>query len=296
MLGLCVAPLVAIAALGMRRPGPSLAEQALVLWIPAVFVVYFVNDAYATHALEAIGVPFGVLAVRAGDRLRLRPVVAAAAVALLTVPVAAYEARKFVRTAQSPLVQYVTPRADAGALRWVAGRAPRGGVLAPMPFAATVPELTGRAVWVGDAYWTPHYAARVGRGPAAVRRRPVTGRGAGAGAGQRRAAANQRLRPSGRPATRPRAVGHRDPALRVRPGRGDRPPPRSAALADDLGDDLRQLAALPGDRRAPGLVALQAGLRGSPARRRSRPRADGRDQGRPRRRPRRRARAIDPSC
>ena len=171
VFGLCVVPLLAIAALGLRRPGAQLAEQALLLWIPAVLLVYFVNDAYASHALEAIGVPFGVLAVRAGERLRVRPAIGAVAVALLTVPVAAYEARKFVRTARSPLVQYATPRSDAAALRWVAAHAPAGGVLAPMPFAATVPELTGRPVWVGDAYWTPRYPAR-----AAAARRLFDGR------------------------------------------------------------------------------------------------------------------------
>jgi hypothetical protein len=161
VLALCVAPLVAIAALGVRRvSGFEPAEQALVLWIPAALVVYFVNDAYATHALEAIGLPFGVLAVRAADRLSLRPALATLAALALTVPVAAYEARKFARTATSPLVQYAVGRDDMAALRWVARRAPRGGVLAAMPFAATVPAITGRAVWVGDGYWTPHYAAR----------------------------------------------------------------------------------------------------------------------------------------
>jgi hypothetical protein len=163
VLALCVAPLVAIAALGVRRVGGTEsepAEQALVLWIPAALVVYFVNDAYATHALEALGLPFGVLAVRAADRLSLRPALATLAVLALTVPVAAYEARKFVRTAASPLVQYAVGRDDMAALRWVAHRAPPGGVLAAMPFAATVPAITGRAVWVGDGYWTPHYPTR----------------------------------------------------------------------------------------------------------------------------------------
>jgi len=77
-----------------------------------------------------------------------------------TVPGLAYEARKFVNTANSPIVQYYLPRPDARALDWVDHDAPGGGVLAPTPFASTVPSQTGRAVWIGDGYWSRDYLAR----------------------------------------------------------------------------------------------------------------------------------------
>jgi hypothetical protein len=156
----CVGPLALIAALGARRPGGQLAEQALLLWIPAGLVAYFANDAFSSHALEGLSLPFAVLAVRAASRVRLPAAAGWLCVGLLTVPGLAYDARKFVRTSSSPLVQYALPDADAAALRWIGRDAPPGGVLAPTPFAAVVPARTGRAVWVGHGDWSPDYRRR----------------------------------------------------------------------------------------------------------------------------------------
>jgi hypothetical protein len=153
-------PLLLIAALGVRRPDGSLIEQALLLWIGACFVTYFINDSFPAHALQGLSLPFAVLAVRGGQRLRLGPVTAALAVGLLTVPGLAYDARKFVNTAEGSTVQYYLPRSDARALDWVAQHAPAGGVLAPTPFAAVIPSQTGRSVWAGHGYWTPDYPGR----------------------------------------------------------------------------------------------------------------------------------------
>lgn len=153
-------PLALIAALGLRRPNGVVFEQLLLLWIGACFVTYFANDAFAPHALQGLSFPFSVLAVRGGQRLRLPVVVGAAAVALLTVPGLAFDARKMVRTARGHTVQYYLPSSDERALKWVASSAPPGGVLAPTPFAAIVPSQTGRAVWVGHGYWSPAYEAR----------------------------------------------------------------------------------------------------------------------------------------
>jgi hypothetical protein len=151
-------PLVLIAAFGVRRPDGDLIEQALLLWVGACVVTYFANDAFAPHALQGLSLPFAVLVVRGWRRLRLPAVLGAAAVALITIPGLAYNARKFVRTANSSkLVQYYLPRPDAQALDWVARHGPAGGVLAPTPFAAVVPSQTGRAVWVGHGYWSQDY-------------------------------------------------------------------------------------------------------------------------------------------
>ncbi len=155
-----VGPLVAIAALGVRAPRGDAAEQMLLLWVPAGLIAYLANSAFAVHALEGLSIPFSVLAVRGGRRLRLPAAVGIAAVGLLTAPGLAYAARKFVRTADSSLVQYALPRSDASALSWVRAHGPSGGVLAPTPFAAVVPEMTGRRVWVGHGFWSPDYAAR----------------------------------------------------------------------------------------------------------------------------------------
>jgi hypothetical protein len=160
VLALCVGPLLALGALGVRRPRGELAEQALLLWVPAGLVTYAVNDAFSSHALEGLMIPLAVLAVRGAGRLRLPAVLGWLCVLVLTVPGLAYDSRKFVRTSHSDLVQYFIPRSDAAALRYLQTRAPSGGVLAPTPFATVVPSQTGRAVWVGHGDWSPHYRHR----------------------------------------------------------------------------------------------------------------------------------------
>lgn len=151
-------PLALIAALGVRRPDGDLAEQALLLWVGGCVLTYFLNDSFAPHALQGLSLPLSVLAVRGWQRLRLPAILGVACVALITIPGLAFNARKFVRTANSTkLVQYYLPQSDAQALDWVAGHAPGGGVLAPTPFASVVPSQTGRPVWAGHGYWSQDY-------------------------------------------------------------------------------------------------------------------------------------------
>jgi hypothetical protein len=157
-------PLALIAALGVRRPRGDVLEQALLLWIAACLITYFVNDSFAAHALQGLSLPLAVLIVRGGQRLRVPWPLGLLAVGVLTIPGLAYDARKFVNTARNQkLVQYYLPRGDARALDWVSGHAPPGGVLAPTPFALVVPAQTGRAVWVGHGYWSRDYFGRARR-------------------------------------------------------------------------------------------------------------------------------------
>jgi hypothetical protein len=179
-------PLALLAAFGLRRPGTVVIEQALLLWIAGCFVTYFTVSAFAPHALQGLSLPFAVLAVRGWRRLRLPAVLGALAIALVTLPGLAYDARKFINVARGHAVQYYLTSSDARALAWVSDRAPGGGVLAPAPFAAVVPSQAGRAVWVGHGYWSPDYAARArivdslfgGRLPRASARLFVLGTGA----------------------------------------------------------------------------------------------------------------------
>ncbi|MDQ6834729.1 MAG: hypothetical protein M3016_00920 [Actinomycetota bacterium] len=154
-------PLIALGALGLRRPGGIVFEQVLVLWILGGLVTYFVNDAYPPHALQGLSFPLAVLAVRGGQRLRMPVALAALGLLLFTVPGLAYSARKFARTASDRHVQYYLPRDDQRALAWIDRRGPPGGVLAPTPIAIVVPSQTGRAVWVGHGSWSRDYARRV---------------------------------------------------------------------------------------------------------------------------------------
>jgi hypothetical protein len=162
-------PLVALAAFGVRAPGDGVFEQLLILWIVAAFVTYFVNDAFAPHALQGLSFPLAVLIVRGWRRLRIPVLLAPAALLICTVPGLAYQGRKFVRAARSHAIQYYLPASDEAALRWIADRAPAGGVLAPAPFAITVPSQTGRNVWVGHGYWSRDYFARKARANALFR-------------------------------------------------------------------------------------------------------------------------------
>jgi hypothetical protein len=171
-------PLALIAAPGLRRPRGEMIEQALLLWIAATFINYFLNDSFPPHAYQGLAFPFSVLAVRGFQRLRLPALVGWLAVGLLTIPGMVSDARKLVRTFDKPLVQYYLPHDDVAALSWVTHHAPPGGVLAPTPFASVIPSQTGRAVWVGNGYWSRDYpeqsklAKRLFRGhmrPAAAR-------------------------------------------------------------------------------------------------------------------------------
>jgi hypothetical protein len=150
-------PLALIAAPGLRRPRGEMIEQALLLWIAATFINYFLNDSFPPHAYQGLAFPFSVLAVRGFQRLRLPAIVVWVAVGLLTIPGMVSDARKLVRTFDKPLVQYYLPHDDVAALRWVTHHAPPGGVLAPTPFTSVIPSQTGRAVWVGNGYWSRNY-------------------------------------------------------------------------------------------------------------------------------------------
>ena len=153
-------PLALIAAAGLRRPGEVVIERALLLWIAASFITYFTVDAFASHALQGLSLPFAVLAVRGWRRLRLPATLGALAVALVSVPGLAWDAQKLLQSAHGTTPQYYVTASDARALDWVAGHAPAGGVLAPTPFAIVVPSQTGRAVWAGHPYWSSNYFAR----------------------------------------------------------------------------------------------------------------------------------------
>jgi hypothetical protein len=153
-------PLLLVAGAGLRRPGAAVNERMLLLWIAAIFVTYFLIDSFPPHALESLSFPLAVLLVRGWRRLALPAIIGAAAIALVTLPGLAFDARKFVKVSRATLPQYYLTASEAHALDWVADGAPGGGVLAPTPFAITVPGQTGRDVWVGHPYWSADYFAR----------------------------------------------------------------------------------------------------------------------------------------
>jgi hypothetical protein len=153
-------PLILVAALGYRRPAADPGERALLLWIPAGLLTYLIVDSFSSHALESLSIPIAVLAVRGWERLRLPPAANVLAVAAVTLPGMAYDARAFRNVANSPIQEYYLSPSESRALDWVANSAPPGGVLAPTLFANAVPSQTGRSVWVGHQFWSRDYPAR----------------------------------------------------------------------------------------------------------------------------------------
>jgi hypothetical protein len=172
LLGL--GPLLAIAAPGLRRPGPKPAERALILWIPAVLVGYFALSSYPDHVLEGLSFPLGVFAVRGALRLlprlrgdwgawRRRALVATGmlGVAALTVPGMVWEARAFRNVAGQRVSELYLTRPEARAMSWLASsHAARGGVLTDLLLGIAVPAQTGHPVWFGHQYWSQDFQAR----------------------------------------------------------------------------------------------------------------------------------------
>jgi len=156
-----LAPLLVLAALGVRSRFSDRVERALLLWIPAALITYFAVNSYSSHALDGLSLPLSVLAVRGWRRLRLPAVAGVVAIALVTIPGLIYEARALHRVADSPVQEYYLRSSEARALKWVALDAPPGGVLAPVLEAVAIPSQTGRAVWVGHEFWSRDYNGRL---------------------------------------------------------------------------------------------------------------------------------------
>ncbi len=159
LLGL--GPPLALAGLGVRRPGADPAERALLLWIPAALITYLFVNSFPSHALESLSLPLAVLMVRGWRRARWPGLAGVAALAAVTLPGMAYEARSLHDVATSPIQQYYLSRSDARALDWVARQDPRAGVMARTIFGVGLPSQTGRAVWVGHEFWSRDYPVRM---------------------------------------------------------------------------------------------------------------------------------------
>jgi hypothetical protein len=170
VLLLALGPLLVVGAAGLRRSPDGVLERALVLWIPAALLGYFVLP-FPAHALEGISFPLAVLIVRGWQRLRLASsrrgvpatplaLAAAALILIATLPGMLVDARDFRNLARASSEYFYLRPDERRALDYVAHTAPAGAVLAPLPLATAVPAHTGRVVWVGHSYWTPDFDRR----------------------------------------------------------------------------------------------------------------------------------------
>jgi hypothetical protein len=157
---LALSPLLIPAAVGLRRPD-GFQEYALLLWPPAVLVVFLITPTFPAHAFEALALPLSILLVRA-LALRSLPRLAVVAVfALLIVPGAIWQAhatKDFLDAGDQP---YNLTRDERDALSYIE-HSGSGGVLASRYLGPLVPAYTGHQVWLGHPSWTRDYAARAG--------------------------------------------------------------------------------------------------------------------------------------
>jgi hypothetical protein len=161
-------PLIALAAVGIRRPA-SEREWVLLLWPLGNAVVYFVVPDFPPHALAGVTVPLAVLAVRGFGRLRaaLRaPAAVAVAGGLLALAAGTVPATiNHVQSAADNLTpsfagvfaqqQLRLTAAEARAMSYLSRAPASGGVLAPAILSLSVPAFTGRQVFVGHFQWEP---------------------------------------------------------------------------------------------------------------------------------------------
>jgi hypothetical protein len=159
-LALGVGPALLLAAPGARGRDWDLQERALRLWPLAALAVYFALDtAWFYHALAGLTLPLAILGVRGWRRLRVPRAVAAATVALLTLPGMVFYTQQL---RESSAAHFVAAD-DAAALRAVEASPRPGGVLTTADLGGAVPALTGRRTWVGHPNWTPAYPDRAAR-------------------------------------------------------------------------------------------------------------------------------------
>ena len=155
-----VPPVLALAALGVRRPGADVQERVLLLWPAVALVVYFALDrSFFYHALLGLSLPLAVLGARAWRRARLPAAAAAVAVALLTLPGMAL----YLQLVGDDARDHFLHDDEAAAMDHLEDAGRPGAVLSTVEFGSTVPAFADRNTWLGHPTWTPDYVDRVDR-------------------------------------------------------------------------------------------------------------------------------------
>jgi hypothetical protein len=168
-VALALAPLALPAALAYRSPPASFQDVALRTWpVAGLGLLLFISatdvGTYAPHALQGLSIPLAILAVIGIRTLGRRParaaVLAAAAVALVTLPVTALklrEARSKIARNEGP---FFLSSGERDAFRYLDRTPGTGDVLAPYELGQMMPALAGRAPFVGHTSWTPDFFRR----------------------------------------------------------------------------------------------------------------------------------------
>ncbi|MGZ6617651.1 MAG: hypothetical protein ACXVFQ_24910 [Solirubrobacteraceae bacterium] len=170
---LAILPLLIPALLAYRRRARTFLGATTQAWPGAVLLLYFISasalGATPLHAFQGISIPLAVLAVQgvasvpALRRLPRAALIAAALIALATIPNAAFELTNAADTvAPQPINPTFIEAGERDALNYLAANKTPGGVLSRSYLGALVPAKTGRRVFVGDCLWSqPHCYERV---------------------------------------------------------------------------------------------------------------------------------------
>jgi hypothetical protein len=160
-----LAPPLALAATGVRRPARTPGERMLLLWPPAAIAVYFVlQSSFFYHALAGLSLPLAILAARGLGDLGLRRGAASVLVALLTVPGMAFSVDVLTRDLDG---HFLTPD-ESAAFDHLRSEDRPGAVLARLETGRAVPAYADRNTWVGHATWTPQVETRARRASALI--------------------------------------------------------------------------------------------------------------------------------
>jgi hypothetical protein len=169
---LMLAPLALPAALAYRARPRTFLAAATRIWPLVALAIFLASEQLggaATHAFLGISIPLAILSVQGLRELRwphsrrYRTMLAALAIAAVTVPGSVYEltiARGLVApgpsrgTVNGPGDANFLDRGEPDALSFLA-RDPRpGGVLTRAYLGEIVPAITGRSTYVGNSYWS----------------------------------------------------------------------------------------------------------------------------------------------
>jgi hypothetical protein len=163
-IGLGLLPLALFALPAYRGRPASFLEAATRVWPLAALAIYVAaaSDVSATplHAFQGVTVPLAILATRGAQRLGIRRLPAAGAVATALVAAATVPAIVVEMRSVSTLVK-PTPgnpnfiaRDEQRALRYLDRDPDPGGVLTRFYLGTVVPAETGRRTFVGDCIWS----------------------------------------------------------------------------------------------------------------------------------------------
>lgn len=153
-------PLALPALLGLRSLAGDVQERMLRLWPVAALAVYFAAPSFPIHALEGLGLPLGILAVRGAAALPRQRLVAGAALVVLAVPGVAYAANGIRQAVADGHQPHFLRGGERRALAWLEDQPDGGGVLSTAYLGPAVPAFSGRQTWVGHPSWTPDFGTR----------------------------------------------------------------------------------------------------------------------------------------